>query len=42
MGTIHEAYLNLKEELGQTQTIHSHSTYINKNFKEVLWQVTFL
>ncbi len=42
MGTIHEAYLNLKEELAQTQAISSHSTYINKNFKEILWQVQHL
>lgn len=36
MGTIHEAYLQIKEELIKSNTISSKLTYINPDFKQLI------
>lgn len=36
MGTIHEAYLQCKEELEKANKSVNISTYVNTNFKEVI------
>lgn len=36
MGTIHEAYLQIKDELIKSNTISSKLTYINPNFKQLI------
>lgn len=37
MGTIHEAYLECKEELLNAGLLTSKSTYINTDFKDLVW-----
>jgi hypothetical protein len=36
MGTIHEAYLQIKEELIKTNAVSSKLTYINTDFKQLI------
>ena len=37
MGTIHEAYLECKEELFNAGLLTSKSNYINTDFKDLVW-----